>query len=109
MSHKIRSWFDGFDKILTLHAEVSGLLEHNATVGQIREFFVKNVFEKFLPSEVTVGSGQILSSKDDELSKQIDIIIYDNRFPKFSITSSEMNALEVNCFNCLEFGISKKD
>ena len=93
MSHKIRSWFDGFDKILALQAEVSGLLEHIATVGQIREFFVKNVFEKFLPSEVTVGSGQILSSKDDELSKQIDIIIYDNRFPEFSIKGSEMNAL----------------
>ena len=53
MSQKIKSWFDEFDKILTLQAKVAGLLEHNVTVGQIREFFVKNVFEKFLPYEVS--------------------------------------------------------
>lgn len=93
MSQRIRSWFDNFEKVLLIQAKTAGLLDHNPTIGQIREFFVQNILSNFLPSGLTVGSGQVISSLNDEISKQIDIIIYDNRFPKFSITGSPMNAL----------------
>ncbi len=93
MSRKIKNWLDQFDKIMYLQAESAGLLEHKVTIGQIREFIIQDVLSKFLPSSVTVGSGKILSSKEDKYSNQIDIIIFDNRFPRFSITGSNHNAI----------------
>ena len=71
MSQRIRSWFDNFEKVLLIQAKTAGLLDHNPTIGQIREFFVQNILSNFLPSGLTVGSGQIISSLNDEISKQI--------------------------------------
>lgn len=93
MSWRIRDWFNNLEKVLITEAECAGLLEHNATIGQIKEFLMKEVLKKFLPSGLTVGSGQVISSIDGDISKQIDIIIFDNRFPRFSVTDSSQNAL----------------
>ncbi len=93
MSQRIKDWFERFEKVLLTEAECAGLIEHGPTVGQIREFFLKSVLEKFLPSGLTVGSGKIISSRNEQISNQIDIIIFDNRFPKYSITGSSNNAL----------------
>lgn len=93
MSWKIRDWFDNIEKVLTTEAESAGLLEHSVTIGQIREFFMRDVLKKFIPSGLIIGSGQVISSKNGTISKQIDIIIFDNRFPRFSITGSSQNAL----------------
>jgi len=68
-------------------------LEHPVTIGQIREFFVQNLLNKFLPSGLTVGSGKIISSFKEKMSNQIDIIVFDNRFPKFSMTGNPFNSL----------------
>ena len=93
MSHRIRQWFDKLENVLTAQAEFAGLLEHNVTIGQLREFFTKNVLTRFLPSNLTVGSGQVISTNEEQISKQIDIIIYDNNFPKFSFTGDPDNSL----------------
>lgn len=93
MSHRIRQWFDKLEKVLTAQAEFAGLLKHNATIGQLREFFTKKVLIRFLPSNLTVGSGQIISTNEKQISKQIDVIIYDSDFPKFSFTGDPDNSL----------------
>jgi len=46
-----------------------GLMDHNATVGEIREFFVQEVLSKILPPSVTVGSGKVISSSREKISK----------------------------------------
>lgn len=38
MRSKLRKWFDDLEKILNLQAESAGLMDHNATIGEIREF-----------------------------------------------------------------------
>lgn len=93
MSTRIRKWFDQFESVLRAQAKLAGLLEHKPTIGHIREFFIQQVLTKFLPSGLTVGSGKVMSSENDQMSKQIDIIIFDNRFPKFSITGLPFEVL----------------
>lgn len=93
MRSKLRKWFDDLEKILNLQAESAGLMDHNATVGEIREFFVQEVLSKILPPNVTVGSGKVISSGREKMSKQIDIIIFDNRCFRLSITGDPRNSL----------------
>ena len=49
MRSKIRRWFDDLEKILNLQTESAGLMDHNVTIGEIREFFVQEVLSKILP------------------------------------------------------------
>lgn len=93
MRSKIRKWFDDLEKILNLQAESAGLMDHKATVGEIREFFVQEVLTKILPPCVTVGSGKVISSNREKISKQIDIIIFDNRCFRLSFTGDPRNSL----------------
>ncbi len=52
--------------------------------GRYKEAVLKNVLRKFLPTHLSVATGFIVksnSSSQSIRSKQIDIIIYDNRIP----------------------------
>lgn len=53
-------------------------LGHKLTKGELRELFVSNILKSFLTSQFDIGSGIIVNHKGEQ-SKQIDIIIYDNR------------------------------
>jgi len=66
-------------KRLIEQVESLSSLEHHLTNGQLKELFVSNILRSFLPNQYSVGSG-IIINKDDEQSKQTDIVIYDNRF-----------------------------
>ena len=46
--------------------------------GDLRELLVADLFKRFLIQDFGVGTGQIINQKE-ELSHQIDIIIYDKR------------------------------
>ncbi|MCK4667703.1 hypothetical protein KAU33_13185 [Candidatus Dependentiae bacterium] len=53
--------------------------------GRYKEAVLKNVIRRFLPSNLSIGSGFIVRSRDSSnnisISKQIDIIIYENTIP----------------------------
>lgn len=53
--------------------------------GRFKEAILKNVLRKFLPNNLSVGTGFILKAdrniEENVLSNQLDIIIYDNAFP----------------------------
>ena len=57
----------------------SGVFSHNPTKGVVREHILANYLRPFLPSIYGLGTGQVFSSKGD-VSRQIDIIIYDTVF-----------------------------
>jgi hypothetical protein len=65
-----------------------------AEEGRYKEAVLRNVIRRFLPKNLDIGTGFILKDKK-EISKQIDIIIYDNTYPvlfregDFVITSPE--------------------
>lgn len=59
---------------------------HWGEEGRFKEAVLKNVLRKFLPSNLSVGTGFILKAmgqndEDNILSSQLDIIIYDNTKP----------------------------
>lgn len=61
---------------------------HWGEEGRFKEAVLTNVIRRFLPSNLSVGTGFMVKSVDGhtrgsrvEVSKQIDIIVYDNRIP----------------------------
>jgi hypothetical protein len=59
---------------------------HWGEEGSYKEAVLRNVIKRFLPHNLTVGTGFIVAGEmaeggEIEISNQIDIIIYDNSFP----------------------------
>ncbi|MFA6054981.1 MAG: DUF6602 domain-containing protein [Thermodesulfovibrionales bacterium] len=59
---------------------VNGLtsLDHKLTKGELRELFVSKILRHFLSIQFDVGTGIVINHRGDQ-SKQMDIVIYDNR------------------------------
>lgn len=66
-------------KELESSLENSRLFEHNPTIGTFREDIIKYFLRPYLPEAYSLASGQIFDSLDN-MSKQIDVIIYDELF-----------------------------
>ena len=79
-----RKWFEAQERILREQAKAAGLLEHSTSIGAAREFVVKNVLRAVLPPSIHIGSG-IVTDAYDHRSKQIDVVIYDPRFPLMEV------------------------
>ncbi|KQO21250.1 hypothetical protein ASF10_14115 [Flavobacterium sp. Leaf82] len=56
--------------------EDSKLFEHSGEKGEFREQIIQELLRPFLPECYSLGTGQIFS-QNDEVSNQIDIVIYD--------------------------------
>lgn len=48
--------------------------------GRFKEAVLKNIIKKFLPKNLSIGTG-FISNNNGNISKQLDIIIYDNTYP----------------------------
>ena len=79
-------WFDHFETTMESEAEQAGLLEHSSIVGSAREFIVKRTLRSILPPITHIGTGKVVDFQGKK-SRQIDIIVYDSRFPVFEIQS----------------------
>jgi hypothetical protein len=40
---KVKDWYDHLELVLVESAKLSGLYDHNGTIGDAREFFVRRV------------------------------------------------------------------
>jgi hypothetical protein len=89
----VTDWLDGLETVLEAESRLSGLLEHSSTVGQAREFLVTRILQTVLPPSVHIGSGKIIDS-DGNYSKQIDIVIYDPRFPLMKVEGGGLYFVE---------------
>lgn len=56
---------------------------HPAEDGNYREIILRNIIKRFLPNNLSVGTGFVISNKDSQIKRttQIDIIVYDNTYP----------------------------
>ena len=59
-------------------ANSMGSLTNPTLKGDLRELLIAELFERFLIQDFGIGTGQIINQKE-QLSNQIDIIIYDKR------------------------------
>lgn len=85
------------DEFKALQNRVRNLIggRHWGEEGRYKEIILMNMLKKFLPNHLSVGTGFVMSLSD-ELTKQLDIIIYDNRFP---LLFSEGDFIICSCQN----------
>ena len=89
----IADWFDGLEAVLETESKLSGLLDHGPTIGQAREFLVARVLKTLLPASVHIGSGKVIDHQGHS-SKQIDVVIYDPRFPMMNLEGGGLYFVE---------------
>jgi hypothetical protein len=86
-------WFDALESALEADSNLCGLLSHNPTIGQAREFVVARILRTILPASAHIGSGIVVAS-DGKTSKQIDIVVYDPRFPFLKVDGGGLYFVE---------------
>lgn len=59
--------------------DFSAVIDHNSSKGTFREHIIKNFLRPFLPGCYGISGGQAFNDKG-ELSKQLDIVIYDSLY-----------------------------
>jgi hypothetical protein len=57
-------------------------------IGSAREFFVARVLRSILPPSVHIGSGRVFN-EEGKRSKQIDVVVYDSRYPVFEVQEGQ--------------------
>jgi hypothetical protein len=69
-------------ELLAVKDRVRNIIENNqpAEEGRYKEAVLKNIISRFLPKGMSIGTGFAINSKK-EITKQIDIIIYDDASP----------------------------
>lgn len=82
----VDNWLADHGESLKRQAQSAGLLSHGSLVGHVREFLVSNFLKSFLPECVEIGTGRVFDSSGNQ-SKQIDIVLYDNRCPALRFPS----------------------
>jgi hypothetical protein len=79
----LEAWSQAIQASLSAASEVvSAATEHNLLLGDAREVLVREVLSTFLPKSLQIGTGQIIDGRRNH-SRQIDVVIYDSRFPVF--------------------------
>ncbi|WP_211468433.1 DUF6602 domain-containing protein [Collimonas silvisoli] len=58
-------------------ARAASSLKHQGVKGTVLEILVARLFRPLLPSDIGIGSGQIIDQMGGNMSTQIDIILYD--------------------------------
>ncbi|PSU69785.1 hypothetical protein C9J22_12970 [Photobacterium phosphoreum] len=58
-------------------AKAASAISHNGLKGTVLEILISKLFKPLLPSDISIGTGQILDQYTNKLSNQIDIILYD--------------------------------
>ena len=74
------------EELNTIKNRVRNLIgdTHWGEEGRYKEAILKNVIKRFLPNSLSIGTGFVIrkdNNDDPQVSKQIDIIIYDNTIP----------------------------
>ena len=74
---KIQDFFEYEGKVLHGKYASSKSIHHGPTVGEARERFLKEYLQEKLPGRIGIDRGIIISTKSDEQSKQVDLVLYD--------------------------------
>jgi hypothetical protein len=72
------------EKTLISRAEIPGNSGHSLHKGTPREFFIKEFLQNHISDKISIGTGEIIdcNSKPNENRNQIDIVLYNNSYPK---------------------------
>lgn len=73
--------------ILNTQYQATSVIQHNGTVGSIREQLIKDFLTNHLPELISVLSGQIFDSRDN-FSKQQDVVLVLKSTPRLPFASA---------------------
>jgi hypothetical protein len=79
----LQKFYESLNKeLMAIKDRISSLIgdAHGGENGRYREAILKNIISKFLPKKYSMGTGFVIN-KDKKITRQIDIIIYDNSSP----------------------------
>ena len=85
---RLEKYFKDTTALFLSEYERSGSLDHSTLKGNVRELFLSNFIKSVFPSKFVVGTGEIFDSRN-QISKQADIIIYDELMPTFDYGGSQ--------------------
>ena len=93
---KIEKFYsDYIDLSRQIFVNEEGKLIHPGEFGTYREKIIKSLLQPFLPSRLDIGSGFIITAKDN-ISTQCDIVIYDKASTPV-IETEEQRFFPVEC------------
>jgi hypothetical protein len=76
---------------------ITNTFGHNGIRGTIREVFVKQLLEPFLPPQIGIGTGEIINH-EGKRSKQIDVVLYNKeRVPPVLLSGSDIGLFPWEC------------
>jgi len=78
-------------------ARAAAAVPHNGVRGQVREILIRELFRPLLPADVAVGHGQIVSSVEDKVSSEQDIVIYDRRLVPPVLYEGSLGMFPLEC------------
>ncbi len=80
----LKSHMEAVEKQLLATSQIPANSGHSLHKGTPREAFIKEYLERHLPSNVAIGTGEIIdaSSKPGQPRNQYDIVIYRRSYPK---------------------------
>jgi hypothetical protein len=84
----IKDFFKDTTRILQAEFQRSGTVKHGGEKGRNREYFIDNFLKKAFPQKFVIGTGEIIDSSE-KVSKQADIVVYDEHLPVFDYGSSK--------------------
>ncbi len=84
MERIFNSHFTAIRQRLTAEGEIARAFHNKTNKGNIRETFVREMLDSSTPGFCSVGSGEIIhrDMEPDAKRNQIDVILYNGRFPK---------------------------
>jgi len=75
-------------QVLNAQFEVTRLIKHNATNGQIREQILRDFLKEHLPELIHIVSGQIIDSRNN-YTKQQDAVLVLKKSPRLPFSSGD--------------------
>src|SRR3989304_5727458 len=60
------------------HAKATTTVQHQGLKGTLREILIRDLFRPLLPTDIGVGTGEIISAGGKK-SRQQDVVIFDRR------------------------------
>lgn len=85
------------DSLIIESESITKIFAHNTIRGSIRELFVKQFLEPFLPPQIGIGTGEIINH-EGQRSRQLDVVLYNkNRVPPILISGSDTGIFPWEC------------
>jgi hypothetical protein len=98
----IREYYLKQENQLDVEFDIANIYKHHANTGENREEIIRRWLEKHIPKTVTAEMGGKIIDSDGNISKQVDLVIYDTSVPRFGsqtktyfLAEGVMSAIEV--------------